>query len=104
MESSIEFCGGTHLSNTRDAQAFVITEETAVAKGIRRISGVTGEEALAAQLRAGSLLKEVNELASDVSSLITGKTTGDALVLDARVVALRSKLEETYYPRHLRVS
>ena len=36
--SSIEFCGGTHLSNTREAEAFVITEETAVAKGIRRIS------------------------------------------------------------------
>ena len=39
--SSVEFCGGTHVSNTKDAEAFVITEETAVAKGVRRITGVT---------------------------------------------------------------
>ena len=39
--NSVEFCGGTHVSNTREAEAFVITEETAVAKGIRRITGVT---------------------------------------------------------------
>lgn len=36
--SSVEFCGGTHISNTRDAEAFVITAEAAVAKGIRRVS------------------------------------------------------------------
>ena len=35
--SSVEFCGGTHVSNTREAEAFVITEESAVAKGIRRV-------------------------------------------------------------------
>ena len=39
----IEFCGGTHLTNTKQAQHFIITEETAVAKGIRRISAITGQ-------------------------------------------------------------
>mmetsp|Transcript_23591 Transcript_23591/g.29005 ORF Transcript_23591/g.29005 Transcript_23591/m.29005 type:complete len:171 (-) Transcript_23591:114-626(-) len=38
---SVEFCGGTHLSNTKEAENMVIVEETAVAKGIRRISAVT---------------------------------------------------------------
>lgn len=28
------------MSNTREAEAFVITEETAVAKGVRRVRGV----------------------------------------------------------------
>ena len=36
---SVEFCGGTHITNTAQAGAFVLLEETAVAKGIRRISG-----------------------------------------------------------------
>lgn len=36
--SSVEFCGGNHLRNTREAKAFVIAEEGAVAKGIRRVS------------------------------------------------------------------
>src|SRR5205823_3715016 len=35
-EYSIEFCGGTHLKNTSDAEGFVITGEESVSKGIRR--------------------------------------------------------------------
>ena len=46
--TSIEFCGGTHVANTNEAEAFVIVEETAVAKGIRRISAVTRGLALEA--------------------------------------------------------
>mmetsp|Transcript_32401 Transcript_32401/g.59445 ORF Transcript_32401/g.59445 Transcript_32401/m.59445 type:complete len:566 (+) Transcript_32401:335-2032(+) len=44
-DSSVEFCGGTHVSNTADAEAFVLTEETAVAKGIRRITALTRDAA-----------------------------------------------------------
>ncbi|GMH85559.1 hypothetical protein TrST_g13055 [Triparma strigata] len=40
-QNSIEFCGGVHVSNTGDAEDFVVVEETAVSKGIRRIVGVT---------------------------------------------------------------
>jgi alanyl-tRNA synthetase len=39
---SIEFCGGTHLKSSADAEAFVITEESSVSKGIRRIVALTG--------------------------------------------------------------
>ena len=48
LAHSIELCGGTHLNNTIDARAFVIIEETAVAKGIRRIEALTGDVALGA--------------------------------------------------------
>ena len=41
QDTSVEFCGGTHVTNTAEAEAFVIIEETAVAKGIRRITAVT---------------------------------------------------------------
>ncbi len=42
---SIEFCGGTHLAKTGDAEGFVITQEEAVAKGVRRITALTGPDA-----------------------------------------------------------
>ncbi|EJU04465.1 hypothetical protein DACRYDRAFT_20988 [Dacryopinax primogenitus] len=43
--TSIEFCGGTHVAKTGDIKALVLTEESGIAKGIRRIIAVTGEEA-----------------------------------------------------------
>lgn len=44
-DCSVEFCGGTHVSNTAEAEAFVLTEETSVAKGIRRITALTRDAA-----------------------------------------------------------
>merc|ERR1712127_828300 len=55
-DTSVEFCGGTHVANTKEAEAFVITEETAVAKGVRRISAVTKGLALEA-IEAGKVLQ-----------------------------------------------
>ena len=88
---SIEFCGGTHVSNTKDALAFVITEETAVAKGVRRVSGITGEDAKAALARAVSIEGEVSSIASAI------KNSGAVSTADAeeRVNALRAQLEES---------
>lgn len=34
---SVEFCGGTHLSNTAKAGQFVLVEESSIAKGIRYV-------------------------------------------------------------------
>lgn len=42
---SIEFCGGTHVRSTGDIKELVILEESGIAKGIRRIIAVTGEDA-----------------------------------------------------------
>ena len=69
---SVEFCGGTHISNTREAKAFVILEETAVAKGFRRISAVTGEEAILAVETAVVLEKEAQSLADRLKELRDG--------------------------------
>ena len=42
---SIEFCGGTHLTNTSEIGIFKIASEGAVAQGIRRLEAKTGKEA-----------------------------------------------------------
>lgn len=43
---SIELCGGTHLSNTGQVGLCRITSEEPVAKGVRRITALTGPRAL----------------------------------------------------------
>jgi alanyl-tRNA synthetase len=45
-QHSIEFCGGTHLGRTGEAGLFKVLAEEAVAKGIRRITAVTGRAAV----------------------------------------------------------
>ena len=43
--TSAEFCGGTHLGRTSQVGFFKILGEESVAKGVRRITGVTGHAA-----------------------------------------------------------
>ena len=43
---TIEFCGGTHLQRTSQVGFFKIISEESVARGIRRITALTGKEAL----------------------------------------------------------
>ena len=56
--SSIEFCGGTHTNRSGDIGLFVITHQSAIAAGIRRIEALTGINALEyLQYRSAELSK-----------------------------------------------
>ncbi len=60
---SIEFCGGTHLSNTSECGLFKITSESGVAAGVRRIEAVTGEGVL-------NLIKTYENILNDASKAL----------------------------------
>ncbi|XAL99382.1 alanine--tRNA ligase [Phycisphaeraceae bacterium D3-23] len=59
---SIEFCGGTHLKKTGDAEGFVIVSEEGVAKGVRRITAITGAAAHKAQAAGEQLLARLSAI------------------------------------------
>jgi alanyl-tRNA synthetase len=59
---SVEFCGGTHVAKTSDIKDLVVLEESGIAKGIRRIIAVTGEDAHAAQRLADEFATRLTAL------------------------------------------
>ncbi len=59
---AVELCGGTHLKNSAEAEWFVIVSEEAVAKGVRRVVGVTGPAAKQAEVTGADLLERAERL------------------------------------------
>jgi alanyl-tRNA synthetase len=69
-DASVELCGGTHVSNVAQIGLFMITKESGVSAGVRRIEAICGNAAVEAvkDLRAElseikTELKNVNPLA-----------------------------------------
>ena len=73
---SIEFCGGTHLNNTRDIEHFTITTEEAVAKGVRRVVAVTGETAKLVEEIGSALVQRAEELKAAATTPSPGERAG----------------------------
>jgi alanyl-tRNA synthetase len=59
---SRELCGGTHTHRTGDIGLFVITQETGVAAGVRRIEALTGSGALAHVQKQQAALRQAAHL------------------------------------------
>ena len=58
-DASVEFCGGVHVENTANIGSFIITKESGVSAGVRRIEAVCGNAAYRYFCEQRSLLKEV---------------------------------------------
>ncbi|CAH1779871.1 unnamed protein product [Owenia fusiformis] len=66
IKTSIEFCGGTHLKRAGHIGDFVIVTEEAIAKGIRRIVAVTGNDAAKAIKKADILDQQCENLKAKI--------------------------------------
>ncbi len=60
-EYSLEFCGGTHLTNTAKVGPFRILSEASVASGVRRIEAYTGKEVINQMDRMNRTILETAE-------------------------------------------
>ncbi|MGQ0627733.1 MAG: alanine--tRNA ligase [Phycisphaerales bacterium] len=87
FETSIEFCGGTHVEKTGAIGDVALLVEEAVAKGVRRLTGVTGVAARAAIEAGEHLAQRVKGAAA---------LTGDRMI--AEVVGLVQELEQLAMP------
>ncbi|XP_008810668.2 alanine--tRNA ligase-like [Phoenix dactylifera] len=87
LSYSTELCGGTHISNTREAKAFALLSEEGIAKGIRRITAVTTECAFKAI-----------ELASSLASEISDASKYEGSLLEKKVASLKSKIDAAAIP------
>lgn len=94
-DTSVEFCGGTHIGSTVEAEAFALVEETAVAKGIRRITAVTKGAAVEA-LNGGKKFRLFVEEAEKLSA--------DAVDLDKQAGAIRKDLDAAFISASLKAT
>ncbi|MHC4976964.1 MAG: alanine--tRNA ligase-related protein, partial [Planctomycetota bacterium] len=91
---SIEFCGGTHVASTSQIQLATITEEEAVAKGVRRIVMLTGNAAREAidtgvKLRARAQVAQQlagNELHDEISAIQNELESRTVSLIDAHII------------------
>ncbi|XP_078444077.1 alanyl-tRNA synthetase [Wolffia australiana] len=87
LSISTELCGGTHISNTREAKAFALLSEEGIAKGVRRITAVTAECAT-----------EAIDLARSLDLEISGASRTDGSSLEKKVASLKSRIEAAALP------
>jgi alanyl-tRNA synthetase len=96
--ASIEFCGGTHVESTGSSKRFAILGEEGIAKGIRRITAITGQQAIDAFARSEQLEAKSNALESVPASELAAKHQQIVAELETLVLpasgkhAIRTKL------------
>jgi alanyl-tRNA synthetase len=93
---SIEFCGGTHLAKTGDAEGFCIVSQDAVSKGVRRITALTGSEAHKATAEGDRLVHRAESLLSAPADTLAEQIEAITKAADAAQlpVVARGRLRE----------
>jgi len=90
-ESSIELCGGNHVDNTAQIGLFMITKESGVSAGVRRIEAVCGNAAVEAVKGLRAELSEIKTELKNVNPLAgIAKLKEQVKTLKAEVQAAQS--------------
>lgn len=102
---SIEFCGGTHLKTVSDITEMVITEESGIGKGIRRVVCVTNE--VAANIRTlekelAAKLKEVDDMPFGTQKEVAAKLFSSSLN-SAQIGLVRKNQMKAEYAKILKL-
>ena len=96
-EFSIEFCGGTHVSNTSEIMAFKIISETGVAAGVRRIEALTSDGLMKYYADIEEKLKNVAQLLKAAPDNLADKIDhmlAENKALHSEVESLKSKMAQ----------
>jgi alanyl-tRNA synthetase len=83
---SVELCGGTHVGSTAEIGLFMITKESGVSAGVRRIEAVCGAEAV----RSVNRMRE--ELGSIREELKNPKPIAGIIKLKEQIKTLKGEL------------
>lgn len=97
FDISIELCGGTHVADTSEAEAFVVVDETAVAKGIRRIEAVTRDRAIEVK-RTG---RRFETIMGELEQGFTDENNEDGAIAE-KAKALRADMDASVLPATLK--
>ncbi|KAI5704152.1 hypothetical protein M8J75_002455 [Diaphorina citri] len=94
METSVEFCGGTHLAMAHHVGDFCISSEEAIAKGIRRIVALSGNEATKAIKKAQVIETKV----LNIKNTLSNPNTADSKALSKKIIDITEEIAKATLP------
>ena len=90
-DASVELCGGTHVQNVGQIGSFIITKESGVSAGVRRIEAICGASSLEYTKALRENLNEIKEAVKHKDALIgVEKLKNEIKTLKSEVEALEA--------------
>jgi alanyl-tRNA synthetase len=91
LDTSVEFCGGTHLTHTGQAGFFKIVGQELVGAGVRRITAVTGREAVATVQKLTAVVNDLTARFKCSPAEVPARVEG----LQAEIKKLQQQLKKS---------